>query len=154
MTLGGIGRGLGTPRLASSADGASWTDGTPVTPDATGAVSVGVKPVHTTRYRLEVEAGTSPALLVLVAPRVTLARPTALEPDVFTGTVRPKRPGTAVMLERKRGTAWTLVDQDVVDLSGAFRIELDAVPAGTYRVRTAPTSDLAGGTSPSIVVAG
>jgi stage II sporulation protein D len=153
MTLGGIGRGLGTPRLASSADGTSWTFGTPVTPDATGAVSVGVKPVHTTRYRLEAEAGASPALLVLVAPRVTLVRPTALEPDVFTGTVRPKRPGTAVMLERKRGTTWTLVDQDVVDLSGAFRIELDAVPAGTYRVRTAATSDLAGGTSPTIVVA-
>jgi SpoIID/LytB domain protein len=153
-TLGGIGRGLGTPRLASSADGTSWAGVTPVTPDATGAVSVGVKPVQTTRYRLEAEGGASPALLVLVAPRVTLARPTALEPDVFSGTVRPKRPGTVVTLERKRGSTWTLVDQAVVDLSGAFKIELDAVPAGTYRARTAATSDLAAGTSSSVQVAG
>jgi hypothetical protein len=28
------------------------------------------------------------------------------------------------------------------------------VPAGTYRARTAATSDLSGGTSPTIVVAG
>jgi stage II sporulation protein D len=153
-TLGGIGRGLGTPRLASSADGTSWADVTPVTPDATGAVSVGVKPVHTTRYRLEAEGGASPALLVLVAPRVALARPTALEPDVFTGTVRPKRPGTVVTLERKRGSTWTLVDQAVVDLSGGFKIALDAVPAGTYRARTDATSDLAAGTSSSVQVAG
>jgi SpoIID/LytB domain protein len=153
-TLGGIGRGLGTPRLASSADGTSWADVTPVTPDATGAVSVGVKPVQTTRYRLEAEGGASPALLVLVSPRVTLARPTALEPDVFTGTVRPKRPGTVVTLERKRGSTWTFVDQAVVDLSGAFKIELDAVPVGTYRARTAATSDLAAGTSSSVQVAG
>jgi SpoIID/LytB domain protein len=153
-TLGGIGRGLGTPRLASSADGTSWADVAPVTPDVAGAVSVGVKPVRTTRYRLEAEGGASPALLVLVAPRVTLARPTALEPDVFTGTMRPKRPGTVVTLERKRGSTWTLVDQEVVDLSGAFKFELDAVPAGTYRARTAATSDLAGGISPTIQVIG
>jgi hypothetical protein len=125
-----------------------------VTPDAGGAVSVGVKPLRTTRYRLEAEGGASPALLVLVAPRVTLARPTALEPDVFTGTVRPKRPGTVVTLERRRGSAWTLVDEDVVDLSGAFRIELDAVPAGTYRARTAAAADLAAGTSPAVQVDG
>jgi SpoIID/LytB domain protein len=153
-TLGGILRGLGTPRLASSADGTSWADVAPVTPDAAGAVSVGVKPLRTMRYRLEAEGGASPALLVLVAPRVTLARPTALEPDVFTGTVRPKRPGTVVTLERRRGSAWTLVDQDVVDLSGAFRIELDAVPAGTYRARTAAAADLAAGTSPAVQVDG
>jgi stage II sporulation protein D len=153
-TLGGIGRGLGTPQLASSADGISWAEVTSLTPDASGAVSVGVKPVRTTRYRLEAEGGASPALLVLVAPRVTLARPTELEPDVFTGTMRPKRPGTVVTLERKRGPTWALVDEAAVDLSGAFRIELDAVPGGTYRVRTAATSDLGAGASPTVQVAG
>jgi hypothetical protein len=68
--------------------------------------------------------------------------------------MRPKRPGTVVTLERKRGSTWTLVDQEVVDLSGAFKFELDAVPAGTYRARTAATSDLAGGISPTIQVIG
>jgi hypothetical protein len=68
--------------------------------------------------------------------------------------MRPKRPGTVVTFERKRGSTWTLVDQEVVDLSGAFKIELDAVPTGTYRARTAATSDLAAGTSFSVQVAG
>ena len=153
-TLAGVGRGLGTPTLASSADGTAWASVTSVTPDASGAVSVGVKPLRTTRYRLQVEGGASPALLVPVAPRVTLARPTALEPDVFTGTLRPKLPGTVVALERRRGSTWTLVDEADVDLSGTFRIELDAVPAGTYRARTMATQDLAAGTSPVVQVSG
>jgi hypothetical protein len=153
-TLAGVGRGLGTPRLASSPDGMSWAPVTSVTPDATGAVSVGVKPLRTTRYRLEAPAGASPALLLPVAPRVTLTRPTALEPDVFTGAVRPKLPGSVVTIERRRGLTWALVDEVVVDPSGAFSAELDAVPAGTYRARTSATADFAGGTSPIVQVAG
>ena len=153
-TLGGVGRGLGTPKLASSADGTSWAPVTSLTPDATGAVSVGVKPLRSTRYRLEAEAGASPALLVLVAPRVTLQRPTPLEPYAFTGTVKPKLPGTVVALERKRGSTWSLVDEAVVDQSGGFRVELDAVSAGTYRVRTTATAELAVGTSPTVQVSG
>jgi stage II sporulation protein D len=153
-TLGGVGRGLGSPRLASSADGTSWGSVTSVTPDSSGAVSVGVKPVRTTRYRLEAEAGASPALLVTVAPRVTLAKPTPLEPDVFTGTVRPKLPGTVVTTERRRGSTWTLVDQTVVDLSGTFRVELDSVPVGTYRARTNASAGLAAGTSAVLQVSG
>jgi stage II sporulation protein D len=152
--LEGIGRGLATLRLASSSDGISWSPATSLTPDASGAVSVDVKPQRTTRYRLEAEGGASPALLVQVAPRVTLARPTALEPDVFTGTVRPKIAGTVVAVERKRGSTWTLVDETTVDASGAFRLELDAVPVGTYRAWTAATADLAVGTSPVVQVTG
>ncbi len=152
--LSGVGRGLGAPRLASSPDGNSWSSVTAVTPDPTGAVSVDVKPLHTLRYRLEAEGGASPALLVQVAPRVTLNRPTQLEPDVFTGTVRPKLPGTAIAIERRRGSAWTLVDEATVDPSGAFRLELDAVPLGTYRARTTATADLAVGTSPTVQVTG
>ncbi|HET9723190.1 MAG TPA: SpoIID/LytB domain-containing protein [Actinomycetota bacterium] len=150
--LSGVGRGLGAPRLASSPDGTSWSPVTAVTPDPTGAVSVDVKPLRTLRYRLEAEGGASPALLVQVAPRVTLSRPTQLEPNVFTGTVRPKLPGAVVAIERKRGSAWTLVDEVTVDPSGAFRLELDAIPVGTYRARTTATADLAVGTSPAVQV--
>jgi stage II sporulation protein D len=153
-TLGGVGRGLGTPKLASSADGASWSSVTSVTPNSSGAVSVGIKPLRTTRYRLEAEGGASPALLVLVAPRVTLTKPTLLEPTVFTGTVRPKLPGTVVTIERKRGSAWTPVDQTQVDLNGAFRLEVDTIPVGTYRARTAESTSLAAGTSSSVQVSG
>jgi hypothetical protein len=152
--LSGVGRGLGMPKLASSPDGTAWAPVTAVAPDPTGAVSVDVKPLRTMRYRLEAEGGASPALLVQVAPRVTLSRPTQLEPDVFTGTVRPKLPGLVVAIERKRGSTWTLVDEAVVDMTGAFRLELDAVPVGTYRARSTATADFAVGTSLVVQVTG
>jgi len=153
-TLDGIGRGLGKPQLASSPDGTSWASVQSVTPDSTGAVSVGVKPLRSTRYRLQAQGGASPAMLVLVAPRLTLSRPTALEPDVFTGVMKPKTPGTVVTLERKRGSTWTVVDQAVVDLSGTFKVQLDAVPVGTYRASTNATAELAAGVSPPVQVSG
>ena len=73
--LSGVGRGLATPRLASSPDGAAWTSAwsrSRPTPPARSPFDV--KPVRTTRYRLEAEGGASPALLVQVAPRLH-ARP-------------------------------------------------------------------------------
>ena len=83
--LSGLGRGLGTTRLESSFDGAAWTTTASVVPDAVGAVSFDVMPSRTTRYRLEAEGGASPALLVQVAPRLTLTKPTAVAPG------RPRR---------------------------------------------------------------
>jgi hypothetical protein len=151
--LSGIGRGLGTPALTSSADGASWSQVVTVAPDAAGAVSFDVTPTRTTRYRLEAEGGASPALLVQVAPRLTLARPTQVEPTVLAGTVRPKLPGSVVAIERRKGLAWVTVGEAAVDGSGAFRLELDAlVPAGSYRARISATSTLAGGTSSVVQV--
>jgi hypothetical protein len=153
--LSGIGRGLGAPKLASSLDGAAWSPVVTASPDAVGAVAFDVVPVRTTRYRLEAEGGASPALLVQVAPRVTLAGPTQFEPGVLTGIVRPKRAGLAVVIERRKGTAWAQVGEATVDAAGAFRLELDTlVPAGSYRARTAATSDLATGTSATVQVAG
>jgi hypothetical protein len=153
--LSGIGRGLGAPKLASSLDGSSWSQGVAVSPDAVGAVAYDVTPARTTRYRLEAEGGASPALLVQVAPRITLGRPTQLEPGVLAGTVRPKRAGLAVEIERRKGTAWAPVGGVITDATGAFRLELDTlVPAGSYRARTAATADLAAGTSATVLVTG
>jgi stage II sporulation protein D len=153
--LSGIGRGLGAPKLASSLDGSSWSQGVAVPPDAVGAVAYDVTPARTTRYRLEAEGGASPALLVQVAPRITLGRPTQLEPGVLAGTVRPKRAGLAVEIERRKGTAWAPVGGVITDATGAFRLELDTlVPAGSYRARTAATADLAAGTSATVLVTG
>jgi stage II sporulation protein D len=153
--LSGIGRGLGAPKLASSLDGSSWSQGVAVSPDAVGAVAYDVTPARTTRYRLEAEGGASPALLVQVAPRITLGRPTQLEPGVLAGTVRPKRAGLAVEIERRKGTAWAPVGGVITDGTGAFRLELDTlVPAGSYRARTAATADLAAGTSATVLVTG
>ena len=114
-----------------------------LTPDAAGALTFDVKPVRTTRYRLETEGGASPALLVQVAPRLTLARPTAAEPGVLGGTVKPKLPGAVVAVERRKGSTWALVGEVVVDGAGAFTLELDApVPAGSYRARSTASGGL------------
>ena len=151
--LGGVVRGLGTPRLASSPDGAVWSDGTEVTWDKTGVVIADVKPVRTTRYRLQAEGGASPAVLVQVAPRIQLTRPTVLEPTILRGTVRPRLAGAPVVVERRRGSSWVAIGEASVDASGAFMLELDAVvPSGAYRARVAATSGFVAGTSPVLQV--
>jgi stage II sporulation protein D len=152
-SLSGVGRGLAAPRLASSPDGSAWTGAGTLTPDAVGAISVDVKPARTLRYRLEAEGGASPALLVQVAPRITLTRPTQVEPTVLSGTVRPRLPGAVVAVERRKGTAWVTLGETTVDAAGSFRLELDAlVPAGSYRARISATEGLAAGTSAVVQV--
>jgi stage II sporulation protein D len=151
--LSGVGRGLGVPTLTASAEGNSWSPVVSGAPDAAGAVTFEVKPVRTTRYRLEAEGGASPALLVQVAPRLTLARPTQLEPTVLAGSVRPRLPGSVVAIERRKGLAWVTVGEATVDASGAFRLELDAVvPPGSYRARMSATGNFAASASPVVVV--
>jgi stage II sporulation protein D len=153
--LRGLVRFLGTPRLASSLDGSSWSDGTEVTFDKDGIVTADVKPSRTTRYRLQAEGGASPALLVQVAPRIQLAAPTALDPTTLRGTLRPKLPGTVVTIERRRGSAWVAVGEATVGAAGSFALALDAiVPAGAYRARSAATAGYAAGTSTVIQVTG
>ena len=153
--LGGIGRGLGRPTLTASPDGSAWTLVMTVAPDSAGVVSFDVKPVRTTRYRLEAEGGASPALLVQVSPRLTLSRPTQAEPGVLGGTVRPRLPGNAVAIERRKGSAWVTVGEATVDAAGAFRLELGAVvPAGGYRARTSAAAGFVAGTSPVVEVTG
>jgi SpoIID/LytB domain protein len=153
--LSGIVRFLGTPRLASSPDGSSWSAGTEVTFDKFGVVTADVKPTRSMRYRLEAEGGASPALLVQVTPRLQLTRPTALDPTTLRGAVRPRLAGAVVELERRKGMSWAVVGQTTVDASGAFAFTLDAaVPAGAYRAAMAPTSGLAAGTSPILQLTG
>jgi hypothetical protein len=120
-------------------------------PEANGSVSATVKPVRTTRYRIEVEGAASPALLVQVTPRLQLVR--AAEPGALTGTVRPKLAGAVVSLERKNGSTWIPVGQATVDGTGAFRAELTLAP-GSYRARISATEGLAAGVSPTLVVTG
>lgn len=153
--LSGVSRGLATPRLASSADGTAWTIAVPVTADPAGLVAVDVKPVRTTRYRLEAEGGTSPALLVQVSPRVLLARSTDAGPSTLRGTVRPRLKGAVVEIERRKGSSWTSVGQAALDAVGAFALAFDTpLPAGTYRARIVATDGFATGISPSLQVSG
>ena len=67
LRLTGIARGLESPGLAASVDGGrSWKKVAPVARDANGAFSIEVKPLRTTRYRLQVKEGASPPILVRV----------------------------------------------------------------------------------------
>ena len=105
------------------------------------------------RYRLEAEGRASPAVLVQVAPRVQLARPTAVDPTTLRGTVRPRLTGAVVAIERRKGT-WVVVGETTV-AAGGFALTLDAVvPAGAYRARVSATAGYAAGTSPILQVSG
>jgi SpoIID/LytB domain protein len=151
VRLSGTSRGLASPMLATSADGAVWAPAGPLVREANGNVSFTVKPVRTTRYRIEVEGAASSALLVQVTPRLQLVRPA--EPGVLTGTVRPKLAAAAISLERKSAASWVPVGQATLDDTGAFRVELTLVP-GSYRARISATDGLAAGVSPSLQVTG
>jgi SpoIID/LytB domain protein len=153
--LTGIGRGLGPTALEASPDGVTWSTVAKVVPDGTGAFALDVTPMRTTRYRLEGEGGASPALLVQVAPRLALTRPTALAPGTLSGSVKPKLPGAPVAVERRKGTAWAPVGEAVVGPAGGFALELDApAPAGAYRARMDATTGFVAGISPTIQVSG
>ena len=149
--LSGLSRGLASPVLAASADGSTWALVGPLARDANSAVSVTVKPVRTTRYRIEVDGAASPAQLLQVVPRVQLTR--SADGTALVGTVRPKLAGVVVSIERKSGVSWTPISQATVDDTGGFRVERALVP-GTYRARMSATDGLAAGTSPALVVTG
>jgi stage II sporulation protein D len=153
--LSGISRGVGTPRLASSADGSAWVNQGAVTLDTTGVVTVDVQPVRTTRYRLEGEKSASQAVLVQVAPRIVLAKPTAADPTTVRGSVRPRLRGRVALIERRKGSTWSPVGQATVDAVGAFALALDAiVPPGTYRARLDASDGYAAAVSPVLQVSG
>ena len=149
--LAGVSRGVASARLASSVDGVAWTEvGTPAR-DATGAVSVDVKPLRSTRYRLQGAEAASPPQLVQVAPRVQLSPPNALEPTVLPGSVRPRLAGLTVTIERRRGQAWVEVATAVTDAGGRFRAELE-LASGSYRARVPAAAGLAAGVSEVVQV--
>ena len=151
VRLDGVVRGLDPATLTSSPDGAVWTEATPLVPDAGGVVTFEAKPARTTRYRIEVDGGASPAQLVRVAPRVQLVQ--SPEPGVLTGTVRPRLPDAVVSVERRKGSMWTHVVDVTLDAGGAFRAELTLLP-GLYRARVPATNGLAEATSPVLQVTG
>jgi stage II sporulation protein D len=149
LQLSGVARAVTAPVLASSADGSSWEKLGAVSRDASGLVTEVVKPTRTTRYRIEATGAASPALLVGVAPLVRLTQPAEL--GVLTGTVRPKLPGAAVLIERRQNGSWKRVAQTTVEANGSFRVELDLV-AGSYRARIPAREGYAEGIGPPLSV--
>jgi stage II sporulation protein D len=159
LQLTGIARNVDSPQLTSSSNGQKWAALGPLARTTDGTVSQAVKPPKTTRYRIEAAHSAEPAstpilgqvLLVRVSPRIRLVQPA--EPDVLSGTVRPRLPNAVVHVERQRGSTWVHVGETLADGSGAFRIAAEVVP-GTYRARVSPTSGFVEGVSPLLTVVG
>jgi len=155
LRLSGIARKVASPRLAAVAEDGTWLPAGVIERAPDGSFASEVKPVKTTRYRLEAAASpmkvAGQALLVRVSPRIRLAR--TLQPGVLTGIVRPRLAGAPVRVERQQGTVWAYVGETVTDGSGGFRLELDLVP-GVYRARVPATGDFAEGVSPPLAVDG
>ena len=151
LEISGLARGLRLPMLASSSDGVAWKPVGPLTRGSNGSVWGEVTPPATMRYRIEVKGAASPAILVPVASRVRLARPT--EPGFLGGTVRPKLAGAPVAIERLEGASWAQVAKAVVGVSGAFQAKMRLV-SGSYRARVAPANGLSEGLSPALTVTG
>jgi stage II sporulation protein D len=155
VRLTGLARGLGRPTLGASVDGSKWASAGAVAVDATGVVTVDVKPARTTRYRLDAEGGSSSALLIQVSPRVQLSLPTAADPFSLRGIVRPRLRGALVEIERRKGALWISVGEAATDAAGGFALQLDTtVPPGAYRARLDAMSGYAAGSSPVLQVTG
>lgn len=149
LQLSGLARGLQSPVLSSSPDGVSWRTLASFTRAADGGVSTSVRPKATSRFRIQVTGGTSPALLVPVSPRLLLSQP--LGPDTLTGTVQPSLPGVLVSIERLKGATWALVGRGPIDATGAFHARVRVVP-GSYRAWVPATNGLTEGVSSTLTV--
>jgi SpoIID/LytB domain protein len=150
LRLTGLARSLDSPVVQASPDGSTWSQvGQPVV-EAGGGASLTVKPQRTIRYRLQAAGAVSPALLVLVAPRVELRQ--SAEPATLVGTVRPRLAGAPVTVERRNGSQWVEVAQATVDAAGEFTV---AIPAarGLYRARVAAAQGYAEAVTPVLTVA-
>lgn len=153
LRLTGVARNITAPQLTASVNDSAWVAVGLLERASDGTVSLAVQPAKTTRYRIEGSGATgsvaSQVLLVQVAPRVRLVRPT--EPGVLSGTVRPRLAGALVRIERQRGSAWVRVGETATDSSGAFRLDVELAP-GTYRARVLATGGFAEGYSPLLTV--
>jgi len=151
LELTGLARNTTSPQLSSSVNGTSWTPLGALERAADGSVVRSIQPTQTARFRIEANGASSQAVLLRVAPRVRLARPT--EPGALSGTVRPRLSGALVHIERQRGLSWVHVGETAADESGSFRVALELVP-GTYRARVSAFGTFAEGYSPLLTVDG
>ncbi len=108
-------RPAGTPAWSTLASGIT---------DAAGSFAFSVSPVATAGYRAtfpddpSCAPASSPEVVVEVAARVELSAPSPVRADVCPAvvvSVDPPKPGSAVVLERRRGDRWTEVGTAALD---------------------------------------
>jgi peptidoglycan hydrolase-like amidase len=142
-TLSGRAQDVANSSLTYRRSGGSWR----ISRAVTGRFSVRIRPRSTTTYRLGPRAfGTS--VRVRVQPRLRI---TTVGARSLAGTMRPRRAGTTISVQRLNGGAWTTVDTATVNAEGAWRARFRVDP-GRYRAFAAPGHGLVAGASPTIRV--
>jgi stage II sporulation protein D len=151
LKLKGIVRGSAQVSLEQRVSKTIWEPAARVKPGAGGVVSVAVRPLVTTDYRLAVASSKlfGRTVRVAVAPRVRLQPATSS--TSLRGLVRPVVPGARVDVQRLVGSSWRAAGSAQLDEAGAFEATLQLTP-GTYRARVAPGRGLVPGYSPVLRV--
>jgi hypothetical protein len=126
---------------------------------ATGSYGFFVIPTVNTKYQTDAKSkspATSPALLVKVAPKITLKvsdrTPAVGQKVTFSGTVAPEHDGQSVLLQRwKKDGGWrtikTLVLADAGTASSKYSYTRKITRTGTFRVAKPADTDHAAGHS-------
>jgi SpoIID/LytB domain protein len=147
--LTGVARGLTDAQL-QLLDGGTWKPVANVNPDDAGAISVLIKPVVTSRYRLATGRVSAAPVRVPVSPLVRFYAPRT--PDQLRGYVRPlSLAGASVLIQRQSGPGWTAAAQTTVAADGTFLAKLQLTD-GVYRARVASGHGFVAGTTPVLQV--
>ena len=137
-------RGVPRSALERRPAGGSWET---VRSPVQGTLGLRQRPRVTTRYRLGPAAfGTT--LQVRVGPRLRI---TGVGKRALAGTMRPRRAGTTVSVQKLVKGSWRSVATGTVKADGTWRAPLRR-SAGTYRAVAAPGGGLVRGASPAIKV--
>lgn len=143
-TLSAFTRGVGNATLERRPFGGAWRDLRAVQ----GVVTVSVAPTITNWYRL----GTpSASVTVRVAVEPKLPFNDRQSQGSLAGSMRPKRAGTTVSVQRLVSGKWRTVATATVTADGAWKAVF-SVRAGTYRAYAAPGNGLLAGASPTLEV--
>jgi SpoIID/LytB domain protein len=135
VALTGLVRGVDGTVVEQRSIHVPWQEVAAVTPDATGAFRLVVRPTVTTDYRVATPDAAAAFVRVRVAPRVVL---TSASLASVSGTARPVLPGAAVRIQQQTPSgSWATVAQTVVDSAGAFTAPVALVP-GPVRAVVAP----------------
>jgi hypothetical protein len=145
ITLSALVRGVGNSSLRQKRSGGSWET---VRSGVNGTLSLRARPRITTVYRLGPPAfGTT--VRVKVAPRLRI---TTVRARSLAGTMRPRRAGTIVSVQKLVNGSWTRVRTAEVNAEGAWKATGFRVRPGTYRAFAAPGNGIVAGTSPTKTV--
>jgi SpoIID/LytB domain protein len=106
-----------------------------------------VRPARTTEYRLAALGAATAPVRVDVAPQLDVSG----HARRLLGHIRPGAAGLHVAVQRLLAGNWLTIRNASIGRTGDFRLDRE-LPVGTYRVKTAATSELLAAASPAIRV--